>query len=142
MPHIFNLLFEQHKIFEILIFRLIIELGFPSIMNVCYIEYEIDIITLVDDIGRGVQGLRLIEVTTRKNLQDKLFRLEKLIDALQKNEFNNIRPLVISFKGRQEDINKNSVNIPVISFDELIVDHHYDPYKLITILLNPEIIQK
>ncbi len=142
VPLIFNLLFNQRKIFEILVFRLITQLGFPSVINAHYREYEIDIITLINEIDGNGLGSRLIEVTTRKDLQNKLCTLKKLINKLRDDKLDNIKILVIIFKNAKPvyiNKSKSLTNIYIISFDELIKDY---PYKLISILLHPEIVEK
>jgi len=60
-----NRLFTQRRILEIIIFRLITRIGLP-LLNVKFKEYEIDILTLVDEPNTDGSGIRLIEVTTRK----------------------------------------------------------------------------
>ncbi len=129
---IIEYLFKQHKIFEIILYRLITRLGLPSVINVTYKEHEIDIVTLVDRIEKDGSGLRLIEVTTRRNYNEKLCRCNELLNKLHNDGITNIKIIVIVFN---QPVNRNINNIHIISFYELIKNY---PYKLISVLLNPE----
>jgi hypothetical protein len=125
-------LFSQHKILEILIFRLITRAGFPSVLNAeLNIESgknEIDIITLIDEPNHDGSGIRLIEVTTRKDYSKKLDKSRKLLDKLRKEGIDKIKMIFVTF---EDYTDKNDDGIYIISFYELIEDY---PYKLISSL--------
>jgi hypothetical protein len=127
-------LFRQRKILEIITFRLITRAGFPSVLNIKLNiesgENEIDIITLIDKPNHDGSGIRLIEVTTRKDYLDKLDKSLKLLDKLRKEGIDKIKMIIVTF----EDITDKKDDVKemhIISFYELIKDY---PYKLISTL--------
>jgi hypothetical protein len=123
-------LFVQQRILEILTFRLITKAGFPSLLNIKYNEYEIDLVALVDEPSSDGSGIRLIEVTTRKYYSKKLEGSRTLLDKLREKGIDKIKMIFITFEDitDKEDDNKD---IYIISFYKLIEDY---PYKLISTL--------
>ena len=122
-------LFVQRRILEILTFRLITKAGFPSILNAKYDEYEIDIITLIDESNNDGSGIRLIEVTTRNDYSRKLNKLQELLNKLKEEGINKIKTIFVTFNDNIDK--KMNNNIYIISFYELIKDY---PHKLISTL--------
>jgi hypothetical protein len=127
-------LFVQHRILEILTFRLITRAGFPSVLNIKLNiesgEHEIDIITLIDEPNHDGSGIRLIEVTTRKYYLKKLEGSRTLLDKLREKAIDKIKMIFITF---EDDTDKEDDNKDIyrLSFYKLIEDY---PYKLISTL--------
>ncbi|GIU72558.1 MAG: hypothetical protein KatS3mg003_2037 [Candidatus Nitrosocaldaceae archaeon] len=138
---IIKILFKDNKILEIFMYKIIVNLGFPSIINIKFNEYEADIVTFIDKLK-----FKIIEVTTRKKLDNKIFHLTKLLDLLKENGIES-NGLIIWFDDSNNIYNNDNItcfeesnntsnypNITILSAKKLFCRY---PYNLLSCIYKP-----